>query len=339
MALSGVVAALAVPAVAPAATPINLQQRPSTVSSFQGILAWSDFDPASGRYRLMIQPPGQAAAPASIATSPAPFDVDLGTNRSGTPTAVYTRCATAGRPAPAKDEDPARGTGCDLYRLNLKNGIEEHLTTLSAPKADESSPTVWAGDIAFIRRERGKAGHAYDTLRIGNTTRTGTPTKVLARADVTRKQSLSDLQMGSGRIAYVFHDPGTTGFGRETIHVLRRSDGHDVAIYKAQSGGANAAQVTRPSWDEQTRQLYWARTNDGSGAGNRFVRWTVSDGSLHYALGDRNAFSTSWVDAQTGMLVADAFAGSGCLGNVNDPPEKSVCGIVTTGPLGFDARP
>jgi hypothetical protein len=339
LALAAAGCALAAPAAACAApTPISLQQRPSTVSSHQGVLAWSDYLPASGRYQLVVQQPGQAATPAPIATSLEPFDVDLGSNRSGSPTAVYTRCTTPGRPAPSADSNPGRGTGCDLYRLNLRNGLEEHLTQLSAPKADESSPSVLAGDIAFVRRERGRGGHLYDTLRIGNTTRTGTPTKVLARADVTRRQSLSDVQLGVGRVAYVLSDPGF-GFGRETVHVLQRSSGRDRAIYRAQSGGANSARVTRPSWDERTVGLYWARTNDGSGAGNRYVRWSSSTGSLRYALGTSRAASTSWVDDDAGMLVANAFGGTSCLGNVNDPPERSACQIFTTGPLSFDARP
>jgi hypothetical protein len=339
LAVAAACCALAVPATAVAApTPISLQQRPSTVSSFQGVLAWSDYLPASGRYRLVVQQPGQAAAPAPIPTSAEPFDVDLGTNRPGSVTAVYTRCTARGRPAPSADSNPGRGTGCDLYRLNLRNGLEEHLTQLSSPDADESSPSVFAGDIAFVRRERGRGGHLYDILRIGNTTRTGTPTKVLARADVSERQTLRDVQLGAARVAYVVTDPGF-GFGRESIHVLQRSSGSDRVIYRAQSGGANSARVTRPSWDERTVGLYWARTNDGSGTGNRYVRWSASTGSLRYALGTSRAASTSWVDDAAGMLVANAFAATSCLGNVNDPPERSACLVYTTGPLSFDARP
>lgn len=328
--------ALAVPAAAAAATPISLQQRPSTVSSLQGVIAWSDYDAAADQYRLMVGRPGQAPAPAPIAPSAQPFDVTVGDDATGTFTALYTRCAHPGAPSRG-DVNPARGTGCDIYALNLDTGVEQHLTRLSAPDADESQPAMRDGEVVFVRRERGRRGHAYDMLRVGG--RLPGATRVIARADVTRKQSLADPQLGAGRVAYVVTDPGTTGFGRRTIHVLRRSTGRDQAIYRAQSGGANEAEVTRPSFDAAGRTLYWARTNQGSGAGNRFVRWSAVAGTLSYAVGDRNAVSTSWVDAAAGMLVADAFGATSCLPNVNDPPERSTCSVYTTGPLSFDARP
>ena len=320
---------LAAPAGASAAgTPITLEQRPSNVSSYEGYLAWSHYDPQAGNYQLMIaQPGGRPPAAAPIAPSAEPFDVDLGGNRSGSATAVYTRCATPPSKPGGRDTNPPRGTGCDLYRLVLETGAEEHLTKLSAPDADESQPTIWAGDIAFIRREHGK-----DVLRIGNTTRTGTPTNVLARGE--SRTAIARPQLAHSRIAYVVQKGSS-----QSVHVRTIRTGGVRNVYTARSGGANFAAVTRPSWNLQSSLLYWARTNIGSNAGNRFVRWSATTGRLAYALGDSRAIATSWVDTATGMLVADGFPGGGCLGNINDTPDKSVCTISTTGPLSFTARP
>jgi len=342
-------AALAATLVGPAAalaapTPIALEQRPSTVTSYEGILAWSHYDSGGDRYQLMIQQPGQAAAKAPVPDSRRPFYVDLGGNRSGAPTAVYTRCDTPGAAPGTKDSNPRPGSGCDIYRYTLGAGAEEHLTQISAPRADERQPTIARGQIAFIRREHGGRGPVYDTIRIGDATSIGRPTKVLVEVDI-REITLSDPTLGfgpklpKGSLAYVLNDKGPYEF-RKRVRVLDLSTRRSRNAYTAVSGGANLADVTRPSWDESARLLYFARTNTGSGAGNRFVRWSHASHRLSYAQGDRNAASTAWIAPAGGMFVADAIVGSACLGNsITDTPDKSECKLYTTGPLSFTAAP
>lgn len=339
-------AALAVAVAAPAASAadVALEQRPSTVASYQGILAWSHYDSASDRYQLMIQRPGEAAAVAPVPDSVAPFDVDLGGSRSGAPTAVYTRCTTPGSAPGAKDANPRPGSGCDIYRYTLGATAEEHLTQISSPTADERQPTVSRGEIAFIRRERG-SGRTYDTIRLGDTTSANRPTKVLVKVDV-RHDTLSDpsLAFGSklptGSLAYVVNDPGPYGFARKRVRVLDLRATRSRNAYTATSGGANFANVTRPSWDEFSGLLYFARTNNGSGAGNRFVRWSHASHRLTYATGDRAAAATAWIAPAQGLFVADAIEQSACLNNaVTDTPAESRCRLYSTGPLSFTAAP
>ena len=163
-------AAAVIAAAAPAGAQervLATEQRPTDVAAWQADAVWSSYDPASATYRLVRSQNGGAPAPLPVAPSPRPFDPDLGTNRSGSPYAVYTRCANG-------------HTGCDLYRLGLNTGREERLTSLSSGRWDERDPTIFAGRIAFVRREL-VGGEMGDTIRIGDTTRTGTPTKVLVR--------------------------------------------------------------------------------------------------------------------------------------------------------------
>ncbi|HEV7806619.1 MAG TPA: hypothetical protein VGO80_12420 [Solirubrobacteraceae bacterium] len=57
---------------------------------------WSRLDPATGRYGLLKSVDG--GAPTAVGVAPrsgGPFDVDLGTSRSGSTVAVYTRGATS----------------------------------------------------------------------------------------------------------------------------------------------------------------------------------------------------------------------------------------------------
>lgn len=340
-------AALAVVAIAPAAASaadVALEQRPSGVASYQGILAWSHYDGATDRYQLMLQRPGQAAAAAPVPAAREPFDVDLGGSRAGAPTAVYTRCQNVGAAPGAQDANPRPGSDCDVYRYVLGAAAEEHLTQISSPTADERQPTVSRGEIAFIRRERGR-GRTYDTIRLGDRTSGGRATEVLVKVDV-RHDTLSDpaLAFGpklpSGSLAYVVNDPGPYGSSRKRLRVLDLNARSSVNAYTATSGGANFANVTRPSWDELSGLLYFARTNNGAGAGNRFVRWSHASHRLSYAIGDRAAAATAWIAPARGLFVAEAIEQSACLNNaVTDPPDRSQCRLYEAGPLSFTARP
>ena len=344
LAAAGHAAALVAPTAALARTDISLEQRTAPVSSYAGDLAWSHYDAATDRYQLMIQRPGLAPAPAPVPDAREPFDVNLGGSRSGAPTAVYARCATPGAQPGAKDSNPLPGTGCDVYRYRIGAPAEEHLTQISAPSADERQPTISRGQIAFIRRERGAHGITYDAIRLGDTTRANAPTKVLVKVDI-RKQTLADASLAfgprlpRGSVAYVLIDRGRPDFGRKRLRVLDLNATSSVNAYTATSGGANFADVTRPSWDPFRGLLYFARTNTGSGQGNRFVRWSHATRRLTYAQGSPRTDATSWISPAQGMLVGEAITDNACLGNINDTPDKSQCRIYTTGPLSSTAGP
>jgi hypothetical protein len=299
--------AIAAPASAQDATPIATEQRAFTVASHEAIAAWSSYDAATEQFRLVTLRDRQVV-PLPVAPSPRPFDVDLGTSRSGTVVAVYTR----------EDEDG----DSDLYRFSFGSGREEHLTRLSSPTADESQPTVHGGNIAFVRRQGSR-----DVLRIGNTTRTGTPTRALASARAGEGAGIVDPQLHARRVAYVVQDRSRE-FGRKTIRLQTIRTGRDRAIYQARSGGANFANVTRPSFSIDGRELYWARTNQGSGRGNRYVRYTISGGELAYERGSSSVISTAWSGGEAGMYsVIGSF------------DADDVTQLVATGELAFDDRP
>lgn len=327
---AGLAGALAVPAAGGAQSDVALEQRTTNVAGYRGVLAWSHYDAARDRYRLFVRQPGQPAAAAPVPDSPAPFDVSLGGSRAGAPTAVYTRCADVG--------------GCDIYRYRIGAAAEEHLTRISAPAADERQPAISRGEIAFIRRERSGRGPVYDTIRLGDPASAGRPTKALVRVDI-RRDTLSDPalafgpRLAKGALAFVLSDPGPYGFARKRVRVLDLDERASVNAYTATSGGANHADITRPSWDAFGGLLYFARTNTGSGRGNRFVRWSHATRRLTYVTGDRQADSTAWISPAAGLFVADAVTDDACLADVNDTPDTSRCRLYTTGPLSFTAQP
>jgi hypothetical protein len=333
-------AALAGAALAPAAhaapTVLSAERAATPVAAWNGTVAWSHFDAAAGGYELVVSRGGAAPQPLAVTPSPVPFDVDLGTNRNGSAYAVYTRCTT---PATTPAGAPARGTGCDVYRTSLATGVEQRLASLSSPSWDERDPTIFRGEIAFIRTET-HGGVTSDVLRIANTTSGARATRALVKVPAS-SGGLAAPELSFDRIAYVRTGRGRIRFGERVVHVRSLlTRGRDRAVYTATSGGANAAGVTGISLTEDLRAFTWARTNNGSGAGNRLVRYTVGTGRLEYALGSSRYVSTAWAGAALGMAVTVDDSGTGtCFANVADPPERTLCRVELTGPVSWNARP
>jgi hypothetical protein len=274
-----------------------------------GVAAWSHYDATANTWQLVASRDGGGAAPLPVATASKPFDVSIGHDANGALVAVYTRCTR----------------GCDIYELDLQTGTETHLTGISSPTADEHDPSIFDGAIAFVRDER-VDGHAGHTLRYAKTV--DGPTKVLAKTNVDgiRSPALTD-----DRVAYIVdRAKGRVGFGEQDVHT--RTLGRNVAktVYKAVSGGANAAEVTNLTLDPGNRHAFlWARTNNGSNQGNRIVRYLATgSGSFTYAVGD-NAF------------VGIASTG-GPLGFVSVTQDLNYGNLMTVSALGapaFDAKP
>ena len=329
---------LACAALAPAAhaanTTLSTELRPTPVSAWSGTIAWSSYDAAANNYRLVVSRDGGPPQPLAVAPSPAPFDVDLGTNRNGSTYAVYTRCATPAAP----DDDDRRGTDCDVYRTSVATGVEQHLTSISAPAWDERDPTIMRGEIAFIRRET-HGGTTKDVLRIANTTSGSQGTRQLTKVTVGRSTALRDPELAANRVAYVRTGPGF-GFGEQQLHTLTLRGLTDRTVYTARSGGANAANIAGLSVSDTLKSFVWARTNNGSGTGNRLVRLTISNGQLTYAQGSSRYISSAWASPSLGAAVSVDGSGTGtCFGNVNDPPSATQCSIQVTGPVTWFASP
>ncbi|MEA2194156.1 MAG: hypothetical protein QOG42_590, partial [Solirubrobacteraceae bacterium] len=114
------------------------------IAAYGGVLAWSDYDPATAQYRLAIQRAG-AARLAPIAGAAERFDVSLGPDVRGRVVALYTRCAKPAAP-------PRPATRCDVFRYDVASGRERKLASVSSPKLDEAWPVQWRDHVAFARR-------------------------------------------------------------------------------------------------------------------------------------------------------------------------------------------
>jgi hypothetical protein len=308
-------AALAAAAIAPTAAAAQaetvLSQEPATtlVGAYNGTVMWSTLDQATGQYRLVKSVDGGAPQAVPVPERPAPVDIDLGSNRSRSTYAVYTRNG-------------------DIYRLSAATGVETKLTRLSSPTAAERDPTIERGEIAFIRHEGG-----FDQLRIGNTTSGSHGTRMLLKL-----RQIDSVELGIKQVAYVADVK--SGFGRQHVHVRNISTGHDQVVYKAVSGGANSANVTKPSFTDDLTSFVWARTNIGSNAGNRLVKYTLRTGKLSYGQGQSRWNSTAWAGNALGAAASSTIDAESTPGtSVCTDAGVQYCRVTLTGPVSFDLRP
>lgn len=307
------VGALLTPASAAQAAPISLaaEQTPTPVAAWNGVVMWSRFDPAAQTYALMKSIDG--GAPQAVGVMPrrgGPFDIDLGTSRSGSTYGVYTRDG-------------------DIYRLSVATGAELKIDKLSSPLLAERDPTIQRGQIAFIRRDRG-----YDQLRIGGTTSAAKGTRMLVK-----NRSIVSAELGAKQIAYIVTGPGPiSDSGTRYVRVRNIRTGADRQVYRATSGGANFANVTRPAYVAAPEGFVWARTNLGSGKGNRIVRYTLRGSRLTYALGSPYYTSIAWAGGALGAATASSLAGGDSLGACGENG-RNHCQIAATGLLQFNREP
>lgn len=152
--LFALLAALCAPAVASADDAVAELTRATPIAAYGGALAWSDYDAATQRYRLVVRR-GDVSSPARARTSARAFDVSLGPDVRGRVVALYTRCRTAARGRTAERD-------CDVYRYDLRTRRESRLGSVSSPAFDEAWPAQWRDRIAVARRASTHVIDGYD---------------------------------------------------------------------------------------------------------------------------------------------------------------------------------
>lgn len=309
-ALAGAV--LAPAAVAQAApTPFGSELAPTRVAAWEGTAMWSRYDPVANTYTLVKSVAGGAPLPVGVAPrSGGPFDIDLGTDRNGNTVAVYTRDG-------------------DIHRMNVQTGAELKVKKLASARVDRD-PTIQDGRLAFIRRVG-----ANDELRLASITGPSRGDTVLVR-----KRRIVSAELGEKHIVYLVTGPGPiSDEGTTFVRIRNLATKADRQIYKAVSGGANFARATRPTYVAKPAGFFWARTNQGSGAGNRFIRYILRSSKLTYAKGVKPRYnSTAWAGTAIGAIAATTLEGGESVGNCVDAG-VNYCQVELTGPLTFDAGP
>ncbi len=252
--------------VAPAAADdIARLDRPTPVSAHDGWLAWSARG-SDGLLRLTLRDPQGAISTPPIAGRATSFDVDLGPGPDGL-VATYSRCreevGTSGGYLPA---DPDEGRDCDAYLLDVATGAERKLAGVSTGSADETWPTVWRGNVAFVRSYDAKPTLPYIYVRPlaggrserqpGGTRRVCTRTGGRRTCTDERVSRPYALELYGKRLAF-----GWTYAGR--------SEGLDTEIRLDTLGGDHRRIAYQPGGGLTGRALGWPSFQSGRVAYSR----------------------------------------------------------------------
>ena len=291
-------AAVAVLAAAPAAASADDQvlaatAKPTGVEAFRGHVVWSAWDPEIGAYRLTEYRRGTIQPLRRVPPSPVPFDVDLGQDPFGGTMAVFSRCAK-----PALSPWALNGRrGCDLYYARLSAPSQVTLRRANSP-ADESSPTVWKGRLAFARTYPGHGGPPRRFLYWRRFNGSG-PSHRLRRGPLHEEAVPEQLDMRGTRVTYVWQYE----FGSELRIAGTGGGGHRLIRVPGSGAAANELDAQGPTLGP--RGVHWMLSVGGSDPVYSEFRWSALSG-------DRQRRATTRVDADPARKRAtEGFAQDG----------------------------
>jgi hypothetical protein len=243
-------------------------------------VAWSEYDPTTGEFRLMLRERG-AVRRAPVAPRRVAFDVDVGRTTGGSQLVVYSRC---------ERESARDANGCDLYAFDPAADREREIP-VRPRAAEDSRPVVSAGRIVFVR-SRGSR-HTLYAASVAGGRATPVPLGELRAGD--RLYAGGRMDLSGSKLAYVLSKRG-----QPQVH-LQQLDGSRVRHVARLSPGESGSAFVGLSFDRDT--LYFARAyyGDWGGPGTAF-RYRA--GRLHYAAVPRGltdfavaAGGAFWVDA------------------------------------------
>ena len=301
-------ALIALLALAAGAAPAAAEQRlatesaPFTADAYGDVIAWSSYDATAKNYRLRISRGGVASDP-NVAPSKSPFDLDVGPGPDGKPLVVYSR----------------RG---DIFQFDPVTGTEQPLAEVNT-KGTEVHPSINRKALAFVRTLRGRKARPTLYLRKGGDTRRQ------PRPKFKKTLAIEDVELSDRGLFVVYRtDIVPTCCTRA---VLYRVDGKKLRhIFYVGSGGANFGQLVTPS--VAGRSVFFARTNQGSGQGNRLFRYDLRTRKLFSARGTSRAESVTWV----GDRFLMSRNSGGCIGPPGvDPTATPTCELVLTDPIAW----
>jgi hypothetical protein len=296
---------LALLALALTAGPAAAQERlavesaPFTADAYGDVIAWSSYDAAAKTYRLKLLRGGDAITPA-VAPSPKPFDLDVGPGPDGAPLVVYSR-------------------GGDIFQFDPATGLEQPLAEVNTPNV-ERSPSIQRDALAFVRRVHGKP-----TVYL----RKGGDTRPQPRPRFKHLLAVDGLELSSRGLFVSYRtDIVKSCCTRTTLY--RVIGGRLRQVFAVGSGGANFGQIVTPT--VFGRNIYFGRTNNGSGQGNNVFRYDLRSRKLYSARGTSRAISLTW----RGDRFLMSSNSSGCQGTPDDDPTATPsCELLLLDPTHF----
>jgi hypothetical protein len=300
-----IAAACALLALAVGAAPAAAEQRlavesaPFTADAYGDVVAWSSYDTVAKTFSLRLLRGGHVVQPA-IAPSPEAFDLDVGPGPDGAPLVVYARAG-------------------DLFQYDPVSGLEQPLAEVNTPGV-ERSPSLYRNALGFVRE-----AHHRPVVYL----RKDGDTRRQPRPPFKRTLGVDGLELSARGLFVTYRtDIVPTCCTRATLY--RVIGGRLRHVFAVPSGGANFGQIVSPT--VLGRNLYFGRTNNGSGQGNRFFRYDLRSRRLFSARGTSRALSLTW----RGDRFLMSRNSNGCEGPPGAGPTATPsCELVLTNPIRF----
>jgi hypothetical protein len=293
--LTALIAALALAAgAAPAAAEQRLatEAAPFVADAYGDVIAWSSYDTASKTYALRVLRGGAPVEASAVARSAAPFDLDVGPGPGAAPLVVYSRAG-------------------DIFQFDPATRLEQPLAEVNTP-GTEVHPSIRRDALAFVRTARGHSARPVLYLRRGGDTRRQ------PRPRFKRTLAIEDVELSDRGLLVVYRTDIVPTCCTSAV-LYRVSGGRLRHIFRVGSGGANFGQLVTPS--VAGRNVYFARTNQGSGQGNELFRYDLETKRLSAARGTSRARSVT--------SRGDRFLMSRTL------PSSEACDLLLTGPIAW----
>jgi hypothetical protein len=309
---------------------------PSQVREYAGIHVLSAFDGTA--YRLAIRRSG-AIEPLPVAPSQAPFDVDIGPDRSGRPQLVYTRCTVERTNFGLGN----RNTGCNLVSLSL-DGSGERPVRGANTAANEFAPTVWRGRVAFARAAKGRRHPIVYTTTLDATHAAVKRLPAIPRRErgyPTRDGEIDELELHGNRLAQIVDlDAGGALTEVRIVDVARRRSRELLRVGVGEGGQYFAGIGFAGGY------LEWVYSFGGSGGGELIpgiFRARLKSGELTRAdfpqAVDGNVVGFAPFAADRAYMTDTRLAEDGC-GDDIDPATGTPrqCRLIQSGRLIFGRR-
>lgn len=338
-----------VPAQAWARTQVEELPRPAVISTSGGYSAWSTYDRAIARYRLMVRDPDGMVAPLPVAPRDVPFDVDLGPGPNGEVVAAYSRCEVEPTPGGPKRSVKgqgvqasglpvwATGRGCDLYTYDLRAAAERKLEGASTTQASEFLPSVWRDEVGFARVYEGRSGKRgifpYLYVRPLDGSRSSERQLGGSRGDFGIPGPLS-LDLYGRRLGFVWNWSTRDGVFGSYVRIDTVGGGHRV-VDRVISEAAGPVQMAGAVFDRG--RLYYAQAS--AGARERYLgSYRLSTEERHRQLLDVATLSLGRDQGVTSLLHAarvESYTADPSVpcGNDGSAEDSTGCPLVRDGDL------
>lgn len=317
---------------------------PAPISAFAGRIAWSAYDAATGRYRLMTAADGTVGR-VPVRPRVVPFDVDLGPGPNGDVQAVYSRCRREPGPQALRNaivQMPgwSTGRGCDLYRFAFATGREYRIAAASSASASEFLPTIWKQHVAFARvydldsrpylywRRLDGAGPSR-RLPAGTRSSYRVCSPPPAGCETQRRivePGPTALDLRGTRLAFGWdsgHSSGPTSAAY--LDTIRRESISRHLLQRRGSGSLQGKEIVTPVLG--ARSVLWGSITFGENQGNELRRQTLDTGAVSSAAlpapSQRDGYTRpALAVARNGRQIAYLLSGRALTGEPGCTPQN-----------------